>query len=140
MIVRRGPAIVLSLALGAAALSGAPALAKDGGATKDGVDWDPCDAGTATRAKLRVDKVEGNDLRLVVVGSVFSDDADRWDWRFKHNGEVSDEGSARGNENAERTFRVVRTMFNGSGVDDVVFRAENQRTGEVCRATVNFGS
>ena len=33
-----------------------------------------------------------------------------------------------------RAFRVNRTMINFYGTDNIVFRAENQRTGEVCRA------
>src|SRR5919112_3614895 len=140
MIVRRSPAIVLSLVLSAAALSVAPALAMDGGAATDGSverDWDSCGPGTATKAKLRVGTLEDNSLRLLVVGTVWSDDDDSWDWRLKHNGEVSDDGRARGPETGF-TFRVSRTMFNGFGVDDVVFRAENVRTGEVCRAVVDY--
>ena len=98
MIVRRSPAIVLSLVLSAAALSVAPALAKDGGAATDGSverDRDPCDAGTATFARLRVSTVDGNSARLQVTGAVFSDDNDLWAWRLKHNGDVSDDGRAR---------------------------------------------
>lgn len=137
MIVRRGPAVVLSLVLGAAALSVAPALAKDGGAAKD-VDRDQCDPSSVSRAKLKVDEVDGNSTRLLVTGTVWSDDADTWLWKVKHNGEISDDGRARGDEDSDLSFRVVRTMFNLPGTDDVVFRAENQRTGEVCRATVSY--
>jgi hypothetical protein len=137
LIVRRSPAIVLSLVLGAAALSGAPALAKDGGATKD-VDRDPCDPSTVSRAKLKVDYLDGNTSRLIVTASVWSDDADTWEWKLRHNGGVSDNGRARGREETDLSFRVIRTMINWDGVDDIVFRAENQRTGEVCRAYVPF--
>ncbi len=140
MLVRRVPAIVLSLALGAAALVSAPiALASDGGnATDVEMDRSSCADGTATRAKLKVGTVDGNNARLIVVGTVWSDDTDNWDWKFKHNGEVSDEGRARGSEDAELSFRISRTMFNGYGVDDIVFRAENLRTGEVCRTFVDY--
>ena len=137
MIVRRGPAIVLSLVLSAAALSVAPALAKDGGAAKD-VDRDPCNPGTASRSKLKVEQVDGNNTRLQVTGTVWSDDSDNWDWRLKHNGEVSDDGRARGSEDSDLSFRVVRTMINFYGSDDIVFRAENLRTGEVCRTVVSY--
>lgn len=141
MFVRRGPAIVLSLVLGAAALVSAPALASDGGAAKDNgpatnKDW--CGAGTVTRAKLKVDQVDGNSSRLVVTGAVWSDDADVWSWRIKHNGYVSDDGRARGSEETDLSFRVIRTMINWDGADDVVFRAENLRTGEVCRAALSY--
>ncbi|HEU5038258.1 MAG TPA: hypothetical protein VFT70_14715 [Nocardioides sp.] len=137
MYLRRSPAIVLSLVLGAAALSAAPALAKDGGAAKE-VDRDGCTRGTDTWAKLKVDTLPGNDNRLQVVGVVYSDDSDLWDWRLKHNGDVSDEGRARGREDVDRAFRVTRTMLNYIGTDTIVFRAENLSTGEVCRATVDF--
>lgn len=140
MLVRRVPAIVLSLVLGAAALVSAPiALASDGGnATDVEKDRSSCGAGTVTRAKLKVGTVDGNNARLIVVGTVWSDDTDNWDWKLKHNGDVSDEGRARGSEDTERSFRITRTMFNGYGVDDVVFRAENLRTGEVCRTYVDY--
>lgn len=137
MIVRRSPAIVLSLVLGAAALSVAPALAKDGGTATD-VDRDGCGRDTVTHAKLKVDTLDGNDSRLQVVGVVWSDDTDLWTWRLKHNGEVSDDGRARGSEDTDLSFRVVRTMINFYGPDDIVFRAENQRTGEVCRASLSY--
>ncbi len=140
MFVRRVPAIVLSLALGAAALVSAPiAFAGDGGnATDVQKDRDSCGEGTATRAKLKVATVEGNNARLLVVGTVWSNDSDTWEWKLKHNGDVSDEGRARGSEDADLSFRVSRTMFNGYGVDDIVFRAENLRTGEVCRTYVDY--
>jgi len=137
MIVRRSPAIVLSLVLGAAALSVAPALAKDGGATKD-VARDECNPSSVSRAKLKVDYADGNSSRLVVTASVWSDDADVWEWKLRHNGAISDDGRARGREETDLSFRVIRTMINWDGTDDIVFRAENQRTGEVCRAYVPF--
>ena len=137
MIVRRGPAVVLSLVLSAAALSAAPALAKDGGAAKD-VDRDQCDPSTVSRAKLKVEQVAGNNSRLQVTGTVWSADSDAWDWRLKHNGEISDDGRARGSENSDLSFRVIRTMINFYGTDDIVFRAVNLRTGEICRAVVSY--
>jgi hypothetical protein len=123
--------------LSAAALSVAPALAKDGGVAKD-VDRDQCDPSSVSRAKLKVEQVDGNNSRLQVTGTVWSDDSDVWAWRLKHNGEVSDDGRARGSEESDLSFRVVRTMINFYGDDNIVFRAENQRTGEVCRATVSY--
>ncbi|WP_296605961.1 hypothetical protein [Nocardioides sp.] len=140
MLVRRVPAIVLSLVLGAAALVSAPiALASDGGnATDVQKDRDTCGAGTSTRAKLKVGTLEGNDSRLLVVGTVWSSDSDVWVWKLKHNGEVSDDGRARGDEEQDLSFRVIRTMINFYGADDIVFRAENQRTGEVCRTSLSY--
>src|SRR5687768_15551452 len=113
MIVRRSPAVVLSLVLGAAALLSVPGAAwSDGGAATDvEKDRDSCGAGTATRAKLKVGTLEGNNARLVVIGTVWSDDSDLWDWKMKHNGEVSDDGRNRGSESTERAFQVSRTML-----------------------------
>ena len=140
MPVRRGPAIVLSLVLGAAALFVVPSAAWSDGGNAGDVQKQPdsCGAGTASRAMLKVAPVEGNNLRLSVVGTVWSSDSDAWDWKFKHNGEVAFDGRARGNEDSDLSFRVTRTMFDGYGTDDIVFRAENQRTGEVCRAYLPY--
>ncbi len=140
MLVRRVPAIVLSLALGAAALVSAPiAFAGDGGnATDVQKDRDTCGANTATRAKLKVGTLEDNNSRLLVVGTVWSDDNDVWEWRMRHNGELSFEGRARGREDVDLAFRVSRTMINWDGADDIVFRAENLRTGEVCRTALSY--
>ncbi len=140
MSVRRGPAIVLSLALGAAALFTVPSAAwSDGGAATDvQMDKDSCGPGTSTRAKLKVGNLENNSSRLIAIGTVWSDDTDAWDWKLKHNGELSDSGRARGSEDTDLSFRVTRTMFDGFGTDDIVFRAENARTGEVCRAVVDY--
>ena len=140
MLVRRVPAIVLSLALGAAALVSAPiALASDGGnATDVQKDRDPCGAGTDTFARLKVFTLENNSTRLQVVATVFSDDSDVWVWKLRHNGTLSDDGRARGQEDSDLAFRVTRTMINFDGLDDVGFRAENQRTGEVCRPSLSY--
>lgn len=142
MFVRRSPAVVLSLALSAAALVSAPAaVASDGGAAKDSppvVDRDGCDRGTSTTARLKVDTLDGNATRFQVVGVVFSDDDDVWAWRLKHNGTLSDDGRARGREDVDLAFRVSRTMINFDGTDTIVFRAEDQRTGEVCRTVVDY--
>lgn len=139
MLIRRGPAIVLSLVLGAAALGIAPnAMARDGGtAANVERDRDRCDKGTSTYARLKVSPLNNN-TRLLVIGTVFSNDTDVWEWRLRHNGTLSDSGKARGNENNGMSFRVTRTMINFYGTDDVVFRAVNQNTGEVCRAVVAY--
>ncbi|MFC4785059.1 hypothetical protein ACT8ZV_11315 [Nocardioides sp. MAHUQ-72] len=104
---RRGPAIVLSLVLGAAALVTAPcAVAGDGGTAKD---KDPC-SDSAT-VKLRVEPY--GDDRFEATGVVWSDDEDVWDWRFRHD-DVSARGSVRAKD-ADRSFRMVRTRI---GVTD----------------------
>jgi len=128
MFIRRSPAVVLSLVLSAAALTSAPsALASDGGTAKD------CDNFSTYRLHVSLDE----DARLKVVGSVFSQDENTWSWKFKHNGEYSASGEKRAKD-ADRSFRVVRSMVDLAGPDLVEFRAENDRTGEVCQGEETF--
>jgi hypothetical protein len=134
MLVRRGPAIVLSLVLSAAALALAPsAVAGDGGTVKD---VDKCDKdNSSTKAKLKVSLEPDN--RFEVVGIVWSDDEDVWDWKFRHNGGDSADGDVKAKD-ADKSFKVTRSMVNFTGPDTFVFRAENRRTGEVCRADLVY--
>lgn len=133
MFVRRGPAIVLSLVLSAAALVIAPsAMAGDGGTAKD---VDDCSPNTSSTYKLRVSI--DDDSRLQVIGVVFSDDSDVWTWKLRHNDDVSARGEVRARD-ADRSFRVVRTMVNLAGPDTIAFRAENSNTGEVCRGDLSY--
>ena len=136
MIVRRGPAIVLSLALGAAALSGAPALAVDGGATKDGPAVKDCTGSSEVR--LRFEQIDGNSSRFVVVGAVFSSEDDVWEWKMLHDGDLSASGDVRARDDVDRSFRVRRSMLDYVGTDGVTFRAENLRTGEVCKNSRDY--
>lgn len=134
MNVRRGPVIVLSSVLSAAALAFAPvAIAKDDGTAKD---VDPCSKGA--KVKLRVTTMD--DGRLRTVGSVWTDDDDVWEWKFKHNGDVSDSGAVFA-ENTEdgggKSFRIDRTMV-PDPPDWIAFRAENRRTEEVCKAELSY--
>ncbi|GAW48365.1 uncharacterized protein (Precursor) [Nocardioides sp. PD653] len=131
---------MLSLVLSAAALFAVPSAAwSDGGNASDvEKDRDGCDRASDSFAKLKVSMADGNDSRLQVTGTVFSDDNDVWTWKLKHNGGVSDEGRARGREDVDLSFRISRTMINFLGTDTVVFRAENQQTGEVCRTSVDY--
>ncbi|MEJ7774534.1 MAG: hypothetical protein WKF72_06950 [Nocardioidaceae bacterium] len=131
MFVRSSPAVVLSLVLSAAALVSAPsALASDSGTVKD---FDECDKISTYLLKVSLDE----DARLDVVGSVFSEDEDTWSWKLKHNGDYSASGEKRAKD-ADRSFRVVRSMVDLAGPDRVEFRAENDRTGELCKGEVIF--
>ncbi len=131
MFVRRGPAIVLSV-LSAAALVIAPvAVASDGGTAKD---VDQCDKSSTYKLKVTTDA----DDRLEVTGIVYSNDDDIWDWKLKHNDDVSAKGDVKSNGDGDKSFKIVRTMVNLTGPDVIGFRAENQNTGEVCRGEVNY--
>ncbi|WP_143099774.1 hypothetical protein [Nocardioides psychrotolerans] len=119
---------MLSFVLGVAALVTAPfAAARD----DDGVDRETCSVSSSTR--LRVDS--DGDGRLVVIGVVWSDDEDVWEWRMLHDGEFSARGETRAKD-ADRSLRIRRLMIDFTGSDVVVFRAENMRTREVCRVDV----
>jgi hypothetical protein len=134
VFVRRSPAIVLSLVLSSAALAFAPsALASDGGAAKDDPVKDTTSCSDTSRVKIRA-TVLGNGS-IEAVGVVFSNDDDVWSWKFKHNDDFSAMGDVKAKD-ADRSFRIVRPMADLSGPDDIFFRAENDRTGEVCKLEV----
>lgn len=133
MFVRRGLAIVLSLVLSAAALALAPsATAGDGEPAKD---KDPCEK--SSTVKLRV--TPQDDGRFEVVGIVWTEDDDTWDWKMKHEGEVSADGSVKADPGADKSFKITRMMINWPDeTDSFVFRAQNRRTDEVCRASLVY--
>lgn len=132
MFVRRGPAIVLSLVLSAAALMLAPsATAGDGGTVKD---VNSCSKDSTV--KLKVETIDGD--RLEVTGIVWSDDNDDvWNWKLKHNDDTSYSGDVKAKD-ADMSFKIVRTMVNFNGPDSIAFRAQDTRTDEVCRAELYY--
>mgnify|MGYP003705466435 CR=1 FL=1 len=73
--------------------------------------------------------------RFDVYGTVYSDDSDVWSWRMLHNDDLSYKGEVQASDN-EKSFRIQRSMVDLAGVDDIVFRAANTATDEVCRAEV----
>ncbi len=131
MIVRRRLATVLSLVLGAAALVMAPSAMAGGG--EPAKDKSPCEK--SSTVKLRV--TPQDDGRFEVVGVVWSDDDDVWDWKMKHEGDVSAEGDVKAKD-ADKSFKITRSMINFEGADSFVFRAENRRTKEACRADLVY--
>ena len=74
---------------------------------------------------------------IQVSGSVFSEDDDTWDWKLRHNGDLSYKGTVKAKD-ADRSFRIVREMADFSGVDDIAFRAQNNVTGEVCSLAIAY--
>lgn len=129
---RRGPAIVLTLGLSAAALVAAPsAVAGDGGVAKD---RDPCGDGAI---KMVVDPY--GDGRFEVTGVVFSSDDDIWSWKLRHDEDTSADGEVRAAGDQDRSFKIVRTIVDLPGDDFIAFRATNERTGLSCRAEKHVG-
>jgi len=122
--------VLLSLALGAAALTTAsPAVARDEPERRVGTctassDW-----------KLRVTEDEG---RLRVVATLDSGVGDQvWNWTLRHNGDESDIGRKETRDESG-AFTVVRSMIDLPGTDFITFRADQARTGEVCRASIDY--
>lgn len=142
MNLRRSAAIVLSLWLSAAALVLTPGVATgDGGTAKEThaketlpeKDTVPCDNASTVRLKVLIN----DDGRLEATGVVWSDDLDVWVWKFKHNDDLSATGDVKAKD-ADKSFKIVRTMVNFIGPDTVTFRADNTSTDESCRVTVNY--
>src|SRR4051794_2558787 len=83
-------------------------------------------------------KVGPEDGRLEVEGQVDSNRVGQtWTWRIVHNGSVSATGT-RTTLAPSGSFTVRRTVLNRAGTDTITFRAQNTRSGEVCRGTVYF--
>lgn len=93
----------------------------------------PCKGDSTADVRLRIDVDDSG--RFNVVGVVFSDDSDIWSWRMLHNDDVSYKGEVQAKA-ADLSFRIQRSMVDLAGTDDIVFRAVNQTTNEVCRAEV----
>jgi hypothetical protein len=130
VVRRRAPRLVtvllLALSLG---LSGPAAQArKDTEVAKES-----CKATSDVKLKAEPD---GTGV-IKVIAVVFSEDDDVWDWRLKRNDEVSAKGSVKAKD-ADRSFRIIRTMVDPPGTDDIGFRAQNTATGEVCSIVVPY--
>jgi hypothetical protein len=81
-------------------------------------------------------KVKTDDGRLEVEGEVDSSTAgQQWRWAVRHNGSVSDRGTAT-TGGRSGSFSVERTIVDIAGTDRVVFRAVHD--GQTCRGVVNY--
>ena len=90
-----------------------------------------CSAGAGWKLKVKTD-----DGRLEVEGEVDSNTAgQRWRWAIRHNGSVSDRGTATTTARSG-SFEVERTIVDIAGTDRVVFRAVHE--GQTCRGVVNY--
>lgn len=131
MSPRRTTVVMLSFVLGATAITWAPSAR----AVDDDASWRG-DCGRSSNYRLRV--LPGDDNgRFSVVGVVLSDDEDLWEWRMKHNDDISAEGKVKA-KNTDRSFRIERTMIDLPGPDTILFMARNTQTGEVCRTEQDF--
>ncbi|WP_300640855.1 hypothetical protein [Nocardioides sp.] len=126
----RAPRILAGLLVATSmVLVGPSAVAKD----DFEVAKEPCRK--TSDVKLRAEDAGSGVIQ--VSASVFSEDDDTWDWKLKHNGDVSYKGTVKAKD-ADRSFRIVKEMADFSGLDEIVFRAQNNATGEVCSLAVNY--
>lgn len=110
-------------------LGAAPASAGDDRVITTGA----CSGSTDWKMKAKTD-----DNRIEFEGEIDSNrNGQVWAWRILHNGSVSARGQAT-TQGPSGSFSVERRMVNLSGTDHFVFRAVNNRSGEVCRGTLNF--
>jgi hypothetical protein len=130
-VVRRGaPRSILAGLVAASLLVLAPSAQ-----ARDDVEKNVNDCKDTSSVKLKA--VDAGGGIIEVSASVFSQDDDTWDWRLKHNDEVSYKGTVKAKD-ADRSFRIVRDMADFSGTDDIAFRAQNNATGEVCSVAVQY--
>jgi hypothetical protein len=128
---RRTLAAAGALALTAALVAGSTPAALAGG--DDTVRRGSCSGSTDWKIK-----VGPEDGRLEVEAEVDSNRSGQtWRWRLVHDGSVSASGTRR-TRGPSGSFEVRRTTVDSRGADGFVFRARNDRTGELCRGNVNF--
>jgi len=76
--------------------------------------------------------------RIEVEGEVDSNrNGQTWNWRIRHNGNVSARGTAT-TQAPSGSFEVRRALVNAAGTDSIGWRATNPRSGEVCRGSLKF--
>ena len=124
---RAGGAAALALTL--ATTAALPAFANDDdvirrGSCRGSTDW-----------KLKASPEDG---RIEVEGEIDSNrNGQVWRWRIKHDGNLSARGRATTHA-PSGSFEVRRLLVDTRGVDTIVFRAINTRSGEICRGSLRF--
>lgn len=116
-------------------LAGAVLLAVPAAQARDDVEKNVNDCKNTSSVKLKAEDAGGGVIQ--VSASVFSEDDDTWDWKMKHNDDVSYKGTVKAKD-ADRSFRIIRDMADFAGADDIGFRAQNNATGEVCSVSVVY--
>lgn len=123
---------VVVLAVALTALGPGAIAKKDDPPAKD---RNSCRGNTTSWNKLKVAAQDSGILEVTAV--VFSDDSDVWEWKLKHNDEVSAKGTVKAKD-ADKSFKIVRDMGDFPGVDFIDFKAENTANGEICTSSVEY--
>ena len=119
----------LALVAATTLIPAASAEAKDGDIIKRGncsgrADW-----------KLKASPENG---RIEVEGEVDSNRVgQKWSWKIKHNGSLSASGT-KTTVAPSGSFEVRRVLVNVRGADDILFKARNVKSGQVCRGALTF--
>ena len=123
---------LVSTLVAASLLTAAPAFA--GGHDDDEVIREgSCSGSTDWKVKAKTD-----DGRLEFEGEIDSNrNGQTWSWKIKHNGTVSAKGTST-TRGPSGSFEVERRLTNLSGTDQLVFKAKNPATGEVCTGSLAF--
>lgn len=129
MNVRRTIAASVLIAAALPLATATPALAKDGDVRVSG----NCSASTDWKLKVKPDNG-----RIEFEGEIDSNKVGQtWAWKIKHNGTVSETGSAK-TKAPSGSFSVNRRLSNLAGVDTFTFVAKNAASGETCNGTVKI--
>jgi hypothetical protein len=116
-------AVPVALAVAASASGGGADVIRSGSCSGS-TDW-----------KLKAKHDNG---RIEVEGEVDSNKVGQtWNWLIRHNGSVSARGQAT-TQAPSGSFSVTRRVVNLAGIDKIVFRATNPKSGEVCRGVVRL--
>lgn len=133
VVRRRASRSILAGLVASAVLLGVPAAqARE---TEVEKDRNSCRGDSTSWNKLKVVAQDAGILEVTAV--VYSDDSDIWEWRMRHNGEVSAKGSVKAKD-ADKSFKIVRDMGDFPGTDSIDFRAENTVSGEICTSAVEY--
>jgi len=120
--------VVLVLATAFAAMAVPSAVSADDEARREG----SCSGSAEWELRAKGDDGQRIELR----GRVdHTGEGQVWTWKIKHNGSVSASGRR---VTGSSGFEVRRSLVDLTGVDRCVFRAVRPRTGEVCRAVIDW--
>lgn len=91
-----------------------------------------CSGASNVSGSLVVTLEPGDPDRLRVTINLSDGGARGWDWKMKHNGDVSAQGAK------TDSFSVTRVMLNGFGTDTIKGVVDNGARTIHCEATINF--
>jgi len=123
---------LITTLVAAALVTAAPAFAGDGD------DDEVIREGSCTGSTDWKVKAKSDDGRIEFEGEIDSNrNGQAWSWKIKHNGSVSAKGTST-TTGPSGSFEVERRLTNLAGTDQLVFKAKNPSSGEVCTGALAF--